>query len=299
MQFWHPGPLTQPDMTHNIKDSINSFLAGRPTSQLIVLALAVSLMLGLLDHVTGYELSFAVFYVVPIAVTSWFLGRASGLVFCAIETAIWLSVDLASANTYSHATIPFWNATVRLGFFIMISLLLSTLRARLIMEQKASQTDGLTDLLNGRAFREGTQKLFDLCRRIGRPATVAYIDLDNFKAVNDSLGHTEGDLVLKLAGSTLAKSVRSTDLVGRLGGDEFAVILPDTNLAQARTVMKKIHQKLTEEVASHNWPIGFSIGVAILSRPPSSADEAIKLADNLMYAVKKAGKNCITYKEFN
>ena len=162
-----------------------------------------------------------------------------------------------------------------------------------------AQTDGLTGLMNGRAFREAAQKLFDLCRRIERPATLGYIDLDNFKTVNDSLGHAEGDVLLKVVGSALLKCVRSSDLVGRLGGDEFAVILPDTNHTQARTVMKKIHQKLTEEVRMHNWTVGFSIGVAILCIPPSTADEAIKLADNLMYGVKKAGKNDILYEEFS
>jgi len=167
------------------------------------------------------------------------------------------------------------------------------------MEQKTAQTDGLTALLNGRAFRQGAQNLFDLCRRIGRSASLAYIDLDNFKAVNDSLGHTEGDLVLKVVGATLAQCVRSTDLVGRLGGDEFAVVLPDTNLSQAHTVMRKIHQKLTEEVGFRNWPIGFSIGVAILSKPATNADEAIKFADNLMYDIKKMGKNSIACKEFS
>ncbi|UCD80043.1 MAG: diguanylate cyclase [Desulfobacterales bacterium] len=282
-----------------MKKSINSLLSGLSASQLILPAISAALLLGLLDHITGYELSFAVFYVVPIAVVSWYVGRVPGLVFCGLSTAIWLIVDLASANTYSHPTIPFWNAAVRLGFFIMISLLLSTLHTRLIMEQRAAQTDGLTNLLNGRAFREGARKLFDLCRRIGRPATLAYIDLDNFKAVNDSLGHTEGDSVLKLVGTILAKSVRNTDLVGRLGGDEFAVILPDTNLSQAQTVIAKIHEKLTEEVGAHNWRIGFSIGVAVLAKPPSSVDEAIKLADNLMYDVKKVGKNSIVYREFS
>jgi diguanylate cyclase (GGDEF)-like protein len=285
-------------MIYNMTEAMNSFLSRRSASQMVATSIAVALLIGLLDHITGYELSFSVFYVAPISAISWYVGRRPGVVFCLLSTAIWLIVDLSSGNMYSHAAIPFWNAAVRLGFFIVISLLLSTLHAHLRMERSMAKTDALTGLLNGRAFRETAQKVLDLCRRIGGPATLGYIDLDNFKAVNDALGHAEGDEVLKVVGSTLAQCVRSSDLVGRLGGDEFAVILPDTNHTQARTVMMKIRQKLTEEVRMHNWPVGFSIGVAVLCIPPPAVDEAITLADNLMYGAKRAGKNNIVYEEF-
>jgi diguanylate cyclase (GGDEF)-like protein len=152
--------------------------------------------------------------------------------------------------------------------------------------------------MNGRAFREAAVRIFQFCRRIDKPATVVYLDLDNFKQVNDTFGHAEGDRVLKIVGSTLAKGVRSTDIVGRLGGDEFALVLPNTNHAQARKVMEKLHQKLMEEVGTHSWPIGFSMGVAIHRKPPATADEAIKFADKLLYCVKQSGKNDISYEEF-
>lgn len=279
--------------------SFNSILSARSFPQITILAAGITLLIGFLDKITGFELSFSIFYIAPIAMASWYGGRKLGLFLCVFSAVIWFTVDLISAHEYSHKAIPIWNAFVRLGFFIVISLLLARIKNTLKIEQEMADTDGLTALLNGRAFRESLTRLLDFCRRIKRPITLAYIDLDNFKKVNDTFGHTEGDRVLRVVGSGLARSVRSTDIVGRLGGDEFAVALPDTNKVQARTVIEKMHLQLMKEIGLHNWPIGFSIGVISFAPPPSSADEAIRQVDNLMYRVKKSGKNNIFFEEFS
>ena len=105
--------------------------------------------------------------------------------------------------------------------------------------------------------------------------------------------------MLLVVGACLAKSLRNTDVVGRLGGDEFAIALPDTDQGQARIVIEKMHLQLMAEIGLHNWPIGFSIGVISFAIPPVTADEAIRYADNLMYRVKKAGKNNIFFEELS
>lgn len=105
--------------------------------------------------------------------------------------------------------------------------------------------------------------------------------------------------MLLVVGACLAKSLRNTDVVGSLGGDEFAIALPDTDQDQARTVIEKMHLQLMAEIGLHNWPIGFSIGVISFAIPPVTADEAIRYADNLMYRVKKAGKNNIFFEELS
>jgi diguanylate cyclase (GGDEF)-like protein len=290
-------PSTE-DTMGKIASGFNAFLSGCSSLQVGVLSFLFAVLVGLLDHITGYELSFSIFYIAPISVASWYGGRDLGVSACVASSIIWLVVDLSAGHLYSHRVIVFWNAGVRLAFFALVSLLLSSLRARLNAEQKLAQSDALTGLLNSRAFRDSAGKVFDFCRRIDRPATVVYIDLENYKKLNDTLGHTEGDRVLRSVGSTLSQGLRSTDIVGRLGGDEFALVLPDTNPAQARMVMEKLLQKLAAEVASRKWPIGFSIGVAIHWKPPASADEAIKSADNLLYRVKQSGKNNISYEVF-
>ena len=127
---------------------------------------------------------------------------------------------------------------------------------------------------------------------------VSYTPLDVYKRqVNDTSGHSEGDRVLKNVANALTGSVRTTDVVGRLGGDEFAILLPEADYADAQTMFRRVRDELARESADNGWPIGFSIGVAVFPRVPSSIDEAMKIADQLMYRVKTAGKNGIVYEE--
>lgn len=279
--------------------SYDSILSNRSVAQITILSICMTLLIGSLDHITGFELSFSIFYIIPITIASWYGGRKLGIFLSIFSAMTWFTADLLSGHLYSHKAIPVWNTFVRLGLFVIISLLLAKTKTTLKNEQEMAKTDGLTALLNGRAFRESVTKLLDFCRRIKRPLSMAYIDLDNFKQVNDTFGHTEGDRVLRVVGTSLLKTVRSTDIVGRLGGDEFAVALPDTNKEQARTVIEKMHLHLMKEVGLHNWPIGFSIGVISFAVPPITADDAIRHVDNLMYRVKKAGKNNIFFEEFS
>ncbi len=182
---------------------------------------------------------------------------------------------------------------VRLGFFFLVTVLLAKLRAVLQHEEMLSNHDGLTGILNARAFKESAGSLFELAKRHAHTTVLGYIDLDGFKSVNDTLGHSEGDRLLKHIAKLLEESVRKVDLVARLGGDEFAVFLPETDRAGADTLFSKLREKVLEAANSENWPISMSIGVVVMHRAPENIDAAIKAADNLMYRIKKSGKNNI------
>jgi len=275
-----------------------TFLAGRSVPQIIILSILLILLVGGVDHLTGFELSFSIFYIIPIALASWYASLNIGIFLSLFSAIIWFVADLLSGHVYSYNIILFWNVLVRLGFFIIVSLLLARMKISFKMVADLADTDGLTGLFNGRAFRESAMKMFEFCGRIKRPTALAYIDLDNFKQINDTFGHTEGDRVLKVVANTLSKYLRNTDIVGRMGGDEFAIVLPDTDRGQAVTVIEKMHLHLKEEIGIHNWPIGFSIGVTVFIVPPKTVDDAIKKADNLMYRVKKAGKGNIFFEEY-
>jgi len=116
--------------------------------------------------------------------------------------------------------------------------------------------------------------------------------------VNDQRGHSEGDKVLQTVGEVFLKSVRKTDVAGRLGGDEFAIALPETNEAGAKSEFNKLRKNLAQAMQKNNWSVGFSIGAISFDLPPSNFDEAIKLADALMYQVKKSGKNNILFEHY-
>ena len=122
---------------------------------------------------------------------------------------------------------------------------------------------------------------------------LAYLDLDDFKLVNDSRGHAEGDRLLRAVAETLRLRLRETDVVGRLAGDEFAIVLPDTTAEGAQVVLREVRARLVELFASEGWPAGASIGAVAFSAAPPTVDEALHRADQSMYAVKRSDKGAL------
>ena len=272
---------------------IDAFLKERSSLQVTPACLVLILVLAAVDHITGYELSFSIFYLLPIAFAVWYAGLYHGTLLSIVSASVWLIVDITSGNHYSRPFIPFWNAGVRFMFFILTAWLLTTVRAQLEKERSMARLDGLTGVMNGLAFTESAQTILRIAERFERPTAIGYIDLDNFKRVNDTLGHAEGDQVLKTVASVLLTSVRKADLVGRLGGDEFGVLLPETTYSGAATVFENIRESILKEAGQQGWPIGLSIGAAVFLKAPVSLTEAVRLADRLMYRVKNSGKNRI------
>ena len=123
--------------------------------------------------------------------------------------------------------------------------------------------------------------------------TLLYIDLDNFKQVNDAFGHETGDELLIEVAATIRTNVRSTDTVARLGGDEFALLLPETDQEAALVVTNKLREALLVSMQRREWPVTFSIGLVSFATPPESVEEMLKQADAVMYSVKLKGKNSI------
>lgn len=269
----------------------DGFLNRLPPAAVAALSLVATAVIGLLDHRTGFELSFSIFYLAPVALAAWFGGRGLGAFLSLLAAGTWLLVDLTAGHPYAHPLIPAWNGLVRFSFFAITALLLASLREHLEKESTMARTDALTGVFNARAFREETQRLLALAARHGRPVALGYLDLDDFKKVNDTLGHAEGDRVLKAFGALLVSLLRATDTVGRLGGDEFAVLLPDTDVQGARIALEQIRQRLGREATQRGWPVRLSIGAAVLLPGVWSAEEAIKRADDLMYTVKHGGKD--------
>lgn len=260
-------------------------------------SLALIAWIGWIDHLTGHELSFGIFYLFPIALATWYAPPPFGSVFCLVSAVVLLCADVVDGHVYKHAWITYWNAGIRLGFFLLTTRLLGTLKTAFQREKSMSRTDSLTQVLNPRGFREEADRLLHLAARHRHPATLAYIDLDNFKGVNDTFGHSVGDRVLQVVAQALARGVRSTDVVGRLGGDEFAVFMPETNTEGALAVSAKLRGELRRTAAENNYPIGFSMGVAVFPAVPARLDDAIKAADRLMYRVKTSGKDNLMCEE--
>jgi diguanylate cyclase (GGDEF)-like protein len=250
--------------------------------------------IGTADFLTGSELSFSLFYLVPIFAVTWFSGKRLGIIFSVASAMVWFMADSLAGHAYSQPVIRYWNALVRLSFFLVVTLLLPALKA-LEHEKTVARTDELTGIANRRYFLELAKRELDLSQRYHQPLTIAYMDLDNFKMVNDRWGHKAGDNVLHLVVTLIKHQMRETDIIARLGGDEFALLFPQTDQQAARSATTKIHSAVTRAMQENNWSITFSMGVLTCLGTQITMDEMIHRADQLMYAAKRNGKNEIVY----
>ncbi|QCF25214.1 GGDEF domain-containing protein [Hydrocarboniclastica marina] len=267
--------------------------------EVFLLAVLGVLILGVIDAAGSSEVSIAVFYIGPVAMAAWYSSRRKGIVIALLACLIWYLADIISGAPRSHPAIPVWNALVRLGFFLTNALLISKVRSFLTAEQQLARTDPLTATLNLRAFREQLQYSLALARRHKGHLTLAYIDLDDFKKINDQLGHDEGDRILAAVAAALRNTSRASDTVARLGGDEFALLMPGTDLEGARKVLRPLKRALLEINRSDNQRVTCSVGAVTFLHVPASAEIAVRAADQLMYAIKRQSKDDIAVALFD
>jgi len=252
-------------------------------------------VVGSLNILTGWELDLSLFYILPIAFVTWFLGSMAGFFASFVCTAVWYGIDLSLLHEYSSEFVHYWNTVIRLLFFFLFTFMLNSLKNALERERKLSRIDSLTGVATSRHFYELLELEIARSKRYKRPFTIAYLDLDNFKAVNDRFGHTTGDKALRTITDYVQKNIRIMDVAGRLGGDEFAILFPETDQETIRIIISKLRKGLLEEMRQHGWPITFSIGVITCNGTYPSADDLIKSTDELMYTVKNTSKNDVRY----
>jgi diguanylate cyclase (GGDEF)-like protein len=269
-------------------------LSGKSKTTAFLLGLGLDAGLTMAEFFSGRAISFAIFNLVPVSLVAWFAGKRLGILMAFFSTATWFFFDinmLTEVPTFAH----FWNAAVRFGFLGIVAFLLSALKRALERERESARTDHLTGAANTRQFFELAEREIDKMKRYGRPLTAVYVDLDNFKSVNDRFGHQTGDDLLAVVADTLRDHVRKVDVVARLGGDEFAILLPETGQKSAEAVVQKTREQLLRGMQDRGWPVTFSIGVATFLDCPESVDEMIEKADALMYIVKNNGKNTVKH----
>ncbi|MCP5048781.1 MAG: GGDEF domain-containing protein [bacterium] len=163
-------------------------------------------------------------------------------------------------------------------------------------------TDALTGLYNRRYIINALENHYKIAKRNDRVFSIAVFDIDDFKQINDSYGHTAGDEFLKKVTFVINNTLREQDIPGRLGGEEFLVILPETHLEGAYILANRIREEIQESEVNH---VGARIKATIsagvsqydITRPPASAEALFQLADNSLYEAKKSGKNRVNKTE--
>ncbi len=274
---------------------LNTFFERRSPAFIFVACLLLVALLGVLDYLNGPDFSLLIFYAVPVFVASWYVGRRAGLVMCATSGLAWFAGAYATSGHFSSPFVAYWNAAVRFGFIVLLTHIVAAFKSSLAQEREMARTDYLTGAFNGRSFNETAAAEIARARRHAHPFSVAYIDVDDFKQVNDRQGHSTGDRLLKTVADALRRNVRDVDTVARIGGDEFAVLMPETDARAAQVVMRRMRRRLLEETRRAGWPITVSVGVVTFALPPDSVDDVLRAADDAMYSAKRGGKNSLRH----
>jgi diguanylate cyclase (GGDEF)-like protein len=252
---------------------------------------------GAADYLTGTDVALILFYLAPIGFGTWFVGLRAGVGLATASAAVSIGTDLLHRVNFGpdSVSVPIlvWNGVIQLGTSLSLVLVLSALRARLEGEELLARTDALTHIPNRRAFLESMDLEIERARRTGRPLALAYVDADDFKDVNDRLGHAQGDALLVAVAQTLRATTRAVDSVARLGGDEFGLLLPETTPAETEALLTRVRATLLATMQLHGWKVGFSMGAAVFVDAPGSPDELMARADELMYAAKRTAKGSI------
>ncbi|MCU0623837.1 MAG: GGDEF domain-containing protein [Gemmatimonadaceae bacterium] len=271
-----------------------------PRPMVVGVGLGVLAIIGAIDN-ASVMFSMAAFYLLPPAFVAWYAGRPLGFATGFVAGIVWGLASLAGRPVQPEAVIAAWNLAMFSASGVTSAWMAGTLRKTLYAlqesltrEQELARVDALTGVRNLRAFRELLEPELLRVRRYQRPVTVAFLDADGFKHVNDTHGHAVGDRALKQIAQTLTGALRRTDIVARLGGDEFGVIFTDTGPADAERVLRKALVRLGEVMTNEGWPLTMSGGAVAVLRGSLSVDEVVHRADDLMFEMKRAGKNAIT-----
>ena len=278
---------------------------GLARTALALLIVALLAAVGRLDYVTGPWASFALLYVTPVLAAAWWLGRGPALLAGVTAGVAWFEAEALGQHGEPTAAL-IWNSVSRVVMLVAMASMVVRIRAdrRRLKEvnerlaelltgaERLARTDPLTGLPNRRAFIEQVEAHLARARRSQKAVCLAYLDIDNFKNLNDHKGHPEGDEFLKRVAAAIKETVRAGDVAARLGGDEFAVLFSDPRQDAVEPLAVRLLQRV--RALGDRYPgldLGASVGMAWFEVPPDDSALLLQRADAAMYRAKGAGKH--------
>ncbi|MFA9445568.1 diguanylate cyclase domain-containing protein [Egicoccus sp. AB-alg6-2] len=253
----------------------------------LVVTVAAAAIVGIgFASLTGQR-GLGMLYVVPVALAAVACRAVAASALAALASVTWM----LSAPPAGSLAAPFALAEGVLRFVSLCAVVVVVQGLLEMLDRAAtlSGIDELTRLANRRALYNRAELEIARMRRTGSPMTVAYLDIDDFKRINDRLGHEEGDAVLRDLARLLRTRMRRTDLAARVGGDEFFLLLADTDQVEAAAFFRSLRDAFGEHLRSGDAEVSVSVGVTTIHSPPSSAEDLLRLADAVMYRAKRGG----------
>ena len=270
------------------------------TQRWILTAVCITLidLVARLHYITGFAYEFNSFYALPLLASAWWLDSVTCVCTTLFCLADWAYTDIKLGGGQSEPLPLLCNTATRAMTIICVTVILKRLRHALQHEWENSRKDQLTGLCNRRLYYELGATVLEIARRQSLPVTMAFMDLDRFKEVNDTQGHAVGDDLLRTVAAAMRAHFRSEDVLARLGGDEFAAIMPGMTAQDARTRLESLRDKIREAMGQRRWPVTLSIGAASFSVVEGDIEAMVSIADAVMYEAKAAGRDRLVLRAF-
>lgn len=232
-------------------------------------------------------------YVLAAVLTGLGTGSVGGFLLALVGAASFTFIQwrLAGGNVGVGQVII--NASCALVSLMVPALAAGGLRRAKRSQKLYAKTDQLTGMDNMSAFMEKAQSELKRARRSRQPLSLAYIDIDNLKEINDLLGFLHGDRLLVAFAGDLKNHTRSSDIVARLGGDEFIIMFPETGVEQARGAAAKIHNAFQKVAESQNCHATLTVGLVTVFNPDLELEAVLKQASDLLLQAKGDGGNTV------
>jgi diguanylate cyclase (GGDEF)-like protein len=252
---------------------------------------------GAVDAATGIDVRVVSLYFLPLAMAGWRLGRRGAVLASLLAATVWMAAQYFGGPQQWSAWIWGANLVTQTAAFVTVGILVALLAERLEAEASLGRRDVLTGLPNRRALFEEAAIVLPLCRRHDNAVSLAFLDLDNFKQVNDRLGHERGDEVLRAFATVLASTPRASDVAARLGGDEFVLLMPHTRRDEALALVDRIRSRFAADARVAQTGVTVSVGLLTEDPASSTIEELLRHTDAALSDGKLGGKDRVTIAE--
>lgn len=257
---------------------------------MIVSLFAVISYYELFEHLT--DVSVLLSSILLISFTTFFIGNTEGFVFLILTIVFWFVSNIHSFIENPSAI--FLNQLPKPLFMILQYCLILYIKKIFVRIEELALVDDLTGINNRRGFCLLAEHELRRLHRKDEAVCVAFIDIDNFKQMNDTKGHKEGDKILIELSSVIQSSTRCSDVCGRIGGDEFCVLFSNVYPAAVQDIACRMNEHFKQKCANNHWTTSLSIGV-LTTKKEVELDELLRRSDSLMYKAKNTGKNKIEF----